>query len=605
MTEYSPKCNIDPTLKPYLLPGSANCRHKLDIIENLFEVHPDVKNLNPGNINIYPRAAQYEQLKIAISNYVNTNPDNIIITAGSDNAIKLIVDTFINQTTKVLCPIPTYPHAQHFFKLTGCDLIYCGYDNMKRHEHDFSVAYIVSPGIVYGNITSLETIEHLCRGSRIIVIDEAYIEFSDAESAVKLVDKYPNLIVVRTFSKAFSLAGLRLGYIVTSKPNIDLLTISHNPKTVTQIAMSAGQLSLKNLPFYKNIWSQFEDEKVYLRAELDGIVSLDAPITGYNISHGNFYLLRCQDTALVTRQFSECLIDVRDKHADAPNYIRISIGTHPINLDVIRICRRINLKHVIGTCGELVIDLDNTLRNGAKLTDRLLIDNSLIPQLQSLLSHSHIVTNNPTDPAVIADYFAKKHILVHHDRVHTSLSALKNYLYEWHNNDVMLICDDDTRKYLTDGGVSSDYSAVAIINNFYSLNLGDIIKISEIVHRGCPILITDSSLDCTRKNCADDTLPHDEIYDGDLIIPDLASVCKMFESIGAKIICVGKPSLFCLSSIIIGNNTRIEFVIGDSNSDYELAKRLKCEFIHVDSNSQLLYDWKKDCHCIRGISDIL
>src|ERR1700689_3164411 len=86
MADYSPKCNVNKSLKPYLLPSNTNCRHKLDIIENLFPVHETVRDLSIGNVNIYPREMQYNRLKDAIAKYVGTNSDNIIITAGSDNA---------------------------------------------------------------------------------------------------------------------------------------------------------------------------------------------------------------------------------------------------------------------------------------------------------------------------------------------------------------------------------------------------------------------------------------------------------------------------------------------------------------------------------------
>ena len=293
MCEYSPKCNVQSMIEPYLLPiSNSECRHKLDIIENLFPVHESVSNLEIGDINIYPRAARYEELKQAIAHYVGVANNNIIITAGSDNGLKLIFDTFCAPDIKVLLPLPTYPHAQHFIKLSGAEIT----------EHsDFDLAYIVSPNIVYGGITPLRTIKKLCKRDRVIIVDEAYIEFSDAESAAKLVSDCPNLIVVRTFSKAFAIAGLRLGYLITSDVNATLLSKSHNPKTVTDLAMRAGIQSLAHVGYYRGIWSQFEDEKCYLREELTKIISEDAPITGYNISHGNFYLLRCSDTKEVDR----------------------------------------------------------------------------------------------------------------------------------------------------------------------------------------------------------------------------------------------------------------------------------------------------------------
>lgn len=174
---------------------------------------------NATCISEYPNA---RNLRESIAEYVGFPSKNIILGNGSDDIVDTITRMFIDKGDEVIIPIPTFPLYEIITKLNG------GIPRFIRRDEDFNIPidnllssinkntkiiFLCSPNNPTGNITTEESIRMLLDLDIVLILDEAYVEFAGS-SLVHLAREYENLVVVRTFSKAFGLAGLRVGYAI-------------------------------------------------------------------------------------------------------------------------------------------------------------------------------------------------------------------------------------------------------------------------------------------------------------------------------------------------------------------------------------------------------
>jgi histidinol-phosphate aminotransferase len=234
---------------------------KLDGNENPYGCSPRVqKALSDFNaFNRYPDPEQRE-VRNALADYTGLDPEYIVAGAGSDDLIDIVIRLFIDPGDKVVnCP-PTFGMYPFCTGIAGGKII-----SVPR-KADFSldlngirkaidsrtrIIFIASPNNPTGNQSSLSEIEKLLNFDLIVVVDEAYIEFS-GNSVIKLVPEYPNLIVLRTFSKWAGIAGLRAGYGICP-PNIatQLMKIKQ-PYNINMAAHLAILESLKDKEYLLN-----------------------------------------------------------------------------------------------------------------------------------------------------------------------------------------------------------------------------------------------------------------------------------------------------------------------------------------------------------------
>lgn len=177
-------------------------------------------------INLYPSPTK-KVLREKIAQYNKVMPDNVVVTNGSDEAIELISKVFISEGDEIVVPIPTFPVYESAALVMGGttkkvplekDLSLNLDSLLKAVSSKTKIVWIANPNNPTGNILLQEKqIENLAKKLNcLLVIDECYFELAEV-TAVSLVNKYPNVIVIRSFSKVFALAGLRLGYIVANE----------------------------------------------------------------------------------------------------------------------------------------------------------------------------------------------------------------------------------------------------------------------------------------------------------------------------------------------------------------------------------------------------
>lgn len=323
---------------------------KLNNGEWLFPVCDEVNTIlqnsyNRNNCAFYnTRNESYYSLLENIRKYNNIEDiNNILLTNGSDNALRLICNVFLTPESKVLLPIPTYPHFKQMLSISTCKTIDTVNINYKMNEsqieqvfeeklkENYHLTYIVRPNMPLGYSLSYDFIEKILKTNKdtLFIIDEAYLEFSHKKTVSPLIHKYNNLIVVRTFSKFFSLASLRLGYLMTNKFIMDLIQPYHNLKDLTKIALEAANISLNNLDHYEHNRREYFQVKHYLMNELK-ILREKNHILDYKINDNMFFLIFVNDPS----GFCEYLkknykIIARDKSDEIPNCIRVSISTLP------------------------------------------------------------------------------------------------------------------------------------------------------------------------------------------------------------------------------------------------------------------------------------
>jgi len=232
---------------------------RLDFNERLAplpaEVIAAIKNIVPQRFMIYP---SYGDLTQKIAKYAQVDANNLLITNGSDQGMELIFKTFVSAGDKIVIPSPSFAMFYQVAQVQGAEIIKPNYKSaggfpfkevMELLKQKPKLVIICNPNNPTGTLIPPEKIEAILKAAStaLVYIDEAYFEFSGV-TAAGLIRKYPNLLITRTFSKAFGLAALRIGYVMSRKININEMMKVRGPYDINQIAAVAADSSLDNLP---------------------------------------------------------------------------------------------------------------------------------------------------------------------------------------------------------------------------------------------------------------------------------------------------------------------------------------------------------------------
>jgi histidinol-phosphate aminotransferase len=558
--------------KQYVLPQVATYKHKLDVVENQMSHHIDVIEAASlaaaTDVHLYPRPTKtLASLMSKIAAYVGCNPDQIILTNGSDSALKLLCDSYIFDNVNVVIPTPSYPHFISFASQLTNNITYTDIDvkstSMEICEQvssaitpETNMVYLVSPNLPLGYVLRPEDIENMLikYPHALIVIDEAYCEYRGISCSHLL--KYTNFCIVRTFSKCFGLASLRIGYLVSNITNINYMKAIVNEKSVTETAIAAANAALSNLNHYLDNVKHVEDAKGYLESELSRICDPDSPIYGYNITGGNFYLIYAHDTKAVCRIFADHGVYVRDKHSDVKNSIRIAIGLDEQNRDVIDLIKYINLKSLLLKF-KVVFDLDNTLRLHSK--------NIIAPYPGSKILEkcdSFICTNNTSyTPDEISKYFGDHNVNIASSRIYSPLTFAKSIISDKYS----IIGSDNVVDYFGKS-IPIELADTVYISNKHFLDESTIIKLCTYKPK---LLCTIGGDKINLSNYADnDTI-------SDVLIPDIGQTSNMLSQF-MPVETIGKPNNILPFS---GKNI---IMVGDSDTDMDFARNIGALFIRVN-----------------------
>ncbi len=294
-------------------------------------------NENPFNtkLNRYPDPYQ-SKLKSRISELKNVDSKNIVLGNGSDEIIDLLIRLFcVPYTDKIM----TFPPTYGMYKVTA-DLNAIGIQEvlldenfqlkvdeiLERITKETKLIFFCSPNNPSGNTLYREdVIRILHQFDGIVVIDEAYSDFSTESSFSELVEDYNNLVVMQTFSKAYGLAGARLGMCFTNPFIVDYLNKIKPPYNVNSLSQN---IALEKLSSIEKVESQIKSI-ISERIKLEGDLKHIDWITHIYPSQANFLLVKVDDANKRYKQFLDHRIVVRNRttQPNCENCLRFTIGT--------------------------------------------------------------------------------------------------------------------------------------------------------------------------------------------------------------------------------------------------------------------------------------
>ena len=309
---------------------------KLNTNENPYPPAPSVielmTNMDTDKFRLYPDP-NADKLVSELSSVYNVDKDKIFVGVGSDDVLGMCFMTFFNSDKPVLFPDITYSFYDVWANLLRIPFERPALDeNFRIIKEDYyrenGGIVIANPNAPTGICESLDFIEDILNNNKdsIVIVDEAYVDFG-GESALKLIDEYDNLIVVQTFSKSRSMAGMRIGYCFGNKELIDALKavkFSYNSYTMSLAAIETGAQILKEKVYFEECVNKIISTRERTKEELGklGFEFLD--------SKTNFIFAKHKDIAAkdIMDRLRQEKIFVRHFNGERiSNYLRISIGT--------------------------------------------------------------------------------------------------------------------------------------------------------------------------------------------------------------------------------------------------------------------------------------
>ncbi|MBE7653500.1 histidinol-phosphate transaminase [Tenacibaculum finnmarkense] len=341
--------NLDKIVRPNIQKLKAYCSAR-DEFKGTAEVYLDA-NENPfGILNRYPDPRQIK-IKERLSVLKKVTENQIFIGNGSDEVIDLAFRIFCEPSKdKALTFSPTYGMYDVSANINDVELIkqpllHDFKINLNQLQpyldmEDVKIIFICSPNNPTGNCFDDETIEYILENfNGIVLIDEAYIDFSSRASYSTKLEKYPNLIVSQTFSKAWGLAGVRVGVAYANSEVIDLYNKVKPPYNVSTLNQEAVIASLYNL-------AQFEINKNIIINEKETLINelkkIDFVKNIYP-TEANFILIEVKNANLIYNKLVSEKIIIRNRTTLIDNCLRITVGKSEENKRLITVLASLKL----------------------------------------------------------------------------------------------------------------------------------------------------------------------------------------------------------------------------------------------------------------------
>jgi histidinol-phosphate aminotransferase len=319
-------------LAPY-----ASARHEftgeasifLDANENPFDT----------GFNRYPDPLQ-EVLKKQISILKKVSTENIFLGNGSDEAIDLLMRIFCEpRIDEIMILPPTYGMYKVSASIADIAIKTVNLtpdfqpnvvDILAKANEKTKVLFLCSPNNPTGNSFELEKMEKLVQNfNGIVVIDEAYIDFASQESCIQWINKYPNLVILQTFSKAWGLAGIRLGMAFANKEIVALLNKVKPPYNVNQLTQKVASKALENQAQTQNYIKEILSESLHLQQALSALKIVKKVYT----TDANFILVKFENPRKVYDFLAIKGVIIRDRSnvVLCDDCLRITVGTKTEN----------------------------------------------------------------------------------------------------------------------------------------------------------------------------------------------------------------------------------------------------------------------------------
>lgn len=305
---------------------------------------------NKDNITRYPDTDAVLLRRRIAKHYeiYNVHEENVICGVGSDQIIDIIIKVFVEPGETILAPTPSFS----MYKLGGLLNHAYVHEYALDDEFHYDISALLdliefeAPKLVFlctpnnptgGLLDRASIIQVLDKAKCPVVIDEVYAEFS-GETMLDLFEKYPNMIILRSFSKAYGLAGLRTGYAIANKEMIDTLYIGKPPYNLSNYSQEASIFVLDHHEFYMDQVQAIKKEREIMKKHLETLPFVEKVYE----SETNFLLIKVERTG-IQKLLEEKLILIRDypPTGNLAGCIRITIGTSEENQRILEKLREV------------------------------------------------------------------------------------------------------------------------------------------------------------------------------------------------------------------------------------------------------------------------
>lgn len=295
-----------------------------------------------GSANYYAEDPSYAlPLRQKIADYASVKPENVALGNGSIEVLDLLFQVLMSDpgVDEAILLQPDYsayvPRLKYFSWKVNFAQLSAGLDKVADQviaaiSKNTKFVLLSRPNNPMGSVMPREEISRMLDTGKLIVVDEAYVEMADAGTSVsEWVNKYENLIVLRTFSKGFCLAGIRLGYMLANPELVRYINRSRHIFNVNIAAMAAGEAAMDNLDEYRKVFRKLAETRDWLSTEL-------ANISGFELipSQANFVMVDVKKSGKTATQCVEFLLEkgffvrnfARKAGLEPDTHFRISIG---------------------------------------------------------------------------------------------------------------------------------------------------------------------------------------------------------------------------------------------------------------------------------------
>ncbi len=297
-----------------------------------------------SKINRYPHP-EYPELKAALAEYTGVDRDRIAIGNGAGEVLKTICEVVLDTFDTVTIPVPGYTLHAIFAMLRDANINFIEFPGYRINadkilEKPSKLLFLCSPNNPVGNaVPKKELIKILENYSGLVVVDEAYAEFS-GKTALDLIDEFENLVVVRSLSKFFGLAGMRVGYAIGNAELIEAIEKIRLPFCISEVACRTAIAALQSLDYYNEIKEKIIKERERLVNELKKIKFLEV-----YPSEANFVLVKVKQDIDVANELEKKGIIVRNVTGLLGLegvHIRITVGTEEENNQLINALKELS-----------------------------------------------------------------------------------------------------------------------------------------------------------------------------------------------------------------------------------------------------------------------
>jgi len=323
-------------MAPYSPPtGNRADKLRLDFNENTVGASPRVieylrENITEAGLAIYP---EYAEIKQELAAFFGVEPDDFILTNGTDEAIQVLINTYVDDGDEVLLLRPSYAMYRFYAEVAGASVREIPYRKEKLAfpldelllgiRPATRAILIANPNNPTGTGISRAGIERILAKANgaAVLIDEAYYEFCGV-TALPLLNDYPNLFVTRTFSKVYGMAAMRLGCLFSQSGNVEFLHKAQSPYSVNTVATLAARAAIQDRAYIE----KYVTEALAARELL--CVGLEQLGIKYYESKANFVLFEAGDRAIPLRdELRRRGVLVRDRSYEMPGCVRVTVGT--------------------------------------------------------------------------------------------------------------------------------------------------------------------------------------------------------------------------------------------------------------------------------------